>query len=96
MKKGFKFDCKCELYSLPPAQRETNDFQLNNLRDLDDAIGELIFDDAPEMALPLLHKMFSLFDEEGIWDASIPRAYNDAYEIAIASGDVARAVIEGW
>lgn len=47
------------------------------------------------MALPLLHKLFSLFDEEGIWDASISRAQNDAYEIVIASGDVARAVIEG-
>lgn len=34
--------------------------------------------------------MFSLFDE-GSWDASISGAYNDAYEIAMASGDVARA-----
>ncbi len=37
--------------------------------------------------------MFSLFDKEGIWDANISRAYNDAYKIAIASGDVARAQV---
>jgi len=31
--------------------------------------------------------MFSLFDEEGIWDASIVRAYKDAYEIATENED---------
>lgn len=61
----------------PRAQRETSDSRLNNLRDIDDAIGELIFDDAPEVAPPLLHKIFSLFGE-GIWDASISRAYEYA------------------
>ena len=93
LKKGFKFDCKCELCSLPPAQREMSDFRLKTLREIDDAIGELIFDDVPETALPLLHKMMKLFTEEGIWDAGISRAYNDAYQIAIASGDMARAQI---
>ncbi|KAH7134001.1 hypothetical protein EDB81DRAFT_802898 [Dactylonectria macrodidyma] len=31
------------------------------------------------------------FDEEGIWDAGIARAYNDAYELAIENGDEPRA-----
>ncbi|KAF7514238.1 hypothetical protein GJ744_000008 [Endocarpon pusillum] len=43
------------------------------------------------MALHLLHMMFGLFEEEGIWDASIARAYNDAYEIATANEDESRA-----
>ena len=36
--------------------------------------------------------MFDLF-EEGIWDGRIPRAYKDAYDIAIESGDEPRARI---
>ncbi len=43
------------------------------------------------MALHLLHTMFSLFDEDGIWDASISRAYNDAYKIATENEDESRA-----
>jgi hypothetical protein len=37
--------------------------------------------------------MFRLFDEEGIWDASIARAYKDAYDIArcIENGGESRA-----
>ena len=45
------------------------------------------------MALHLLHTMFSLFDEEGIWDASIARAYKNAYDIAIQNKDEPRARI---
>jgi hypothetical protein len=32
-----------------------------------------------------------LFDEEGIWDASIARAYKDAYDITTENGDESRA-----
>ncbi len=46
-----------------------------------------------DAALDLLHTMFGLFEEEGIWDARIARAYNDAYQIADESGDEARARI---
>ena len=45
------------------------------------------------MALNLLHTMFLLFDEEGIWDGLIPRAYKDAYEIATENGDKLRAQV---
>ena len=46
-----------------------------------------------ERALPLLHKNFDLFEKEGIWNGSIARAYKDAYDIAIESGDKPRARI---
>jgi hypothetical protein len=35
--------------------------------------------------------MFGLFKKEDIWDGSISRAYKDAYDIAIESGDKPRA-----
>ena len=96
LKEKFKFDCKCELCSLPPPQREESDVRLRKLQAIDDMIG--IFSLAQESlepgpALDLLHTMFSLYDEEGIWDARIARAYNDAYQIANESGDEARARI---
>jgi hypothetical protein len=37
--------------------------------------------------------MFRLFREEDICDASIPRAYYDAFQIAIGHGDKARTKI---
>jgi len=45
------------------------------------------------MALHPLHTMFGLFDEGGIWDTSIARAYKDAYEIATENEDESRARI---
>lgn len=47
----------------------------------------------PENGLHLVHEMFRLFEEEGIYDASVPRAYYDAFQIAIGHGDKARAKI---
>lgn len=43
------------------------------------------------MALNLLYMMFSLFDEEGVWDASLARAYKDAFDIATENEDESRA-----
>jgi hypothetical protein len=37
--------------------------------------------------------MFSLFDKEGVWDASLARAYKDAFDIAAENEDESRAQI---
>jgi hypothetical protein len=94
LQEKFIFDCKCELCSLLPAQREESDLRLSKIRSIDEAIGDLdeIISD-PKIGLHLVHGMFRLFEEEGIWDASIPRAYYDAFQIAIANGDEARAKV---
>lgn len=96
LREKFKFDCNCELCSLPPPQREESDIRLRKLEAIDSTIGMFFYDDAdlePDAALNLLYTMFSLFDEEGIWDARIARAYNDAYQIAVEGEDEARARI---
>ena len=46
-----------------------------------------------EAGLHLVHMMLCLFEEERIWDARIPRAYFDAFQIATASWDEARAKV---
>jgi len=94
LKEKFCFGRKCEHCSLPPAQREESDLRLNKIRFIDEAIKHLdgiVLN--PETGLHLVHMMFCLFEEEGIWDARIPRAYYDAFQIAIASGHGARAKV---
>jgi SET domain len=92
LKEKFKFECKCELCSLPRAQRKHSDTRLRKLQAIDKSIGAFFWGELePEMALQLLHTMFGLFDEEGIWDASIARAYKDAYDIATENEDGSRA-----
>lgn len=94
LKEKFKFECKCELCSLPRGQRKHSDSRLKNIQAIDKSIGAFFWGDLEsEMALHLLYTMFSLFDKEGIWDASIARAYKDAYDIAIEIGDESRAQI---
>ena len=92
LKEKFKFECKCELCSLPRAQRKHSDTRLKNLQAIDQSIGAFFWGGLePEKALYLVHTMFKLFDEEGIWNASIARAYKDAYEIATSINDKSRA-----
>jgi len=92
LKEKFKFECQCELCSLPRARRKQSDIRLNKLQAIDKSIGTFFWGDIePKTALHLLHTMFALFDEEGIWDASIARAYKDAYDIATENGDESRA-----
>jgi SET domain len=92
LKEKFKFACTCELCSLSRAQRKRSDSRLRKLQAIDNSIGEFFWGGLePEEALHLLRTMFDLFKEEGIWDASIKRAYKDAYDIAIESDDESRA-----
>jgi hypothetical protein len=94
LREKFKFDCKCTLCSLPRSQRKHSDTRLRKLQDLNRSIGAFFWGDLePEEALHLVHMMFGLFDEEGIWDAGIARAYNDAYEIAFQNDDESRSRI---
>ena len=94
LQEKFKFDCNCELCLLPRAKRERSDTRLREIQAIDKAIGGFFWGDLePEMALNLLHTMLLLFDEEGIWDGLIPRAYKDAYEIATENGDKPRALV---
>lgn len=92
LKEVFKFECKCELCSLPRAQRKQSDTRLRNLQATESLLGGFFWD-IPKLGkeLPLLHKMLNLFNEEGIWDARISRAYQDAYKVAIENGDESRA-----
>jgi len=89
LREGFNFDCSCELCSLPPAERELSDARLSKLR-----VGEqcvLMGMMGPEDAFRLVHSLFGLIKEEGVWNACVSRCYNYAYEVAMYMEDRPRA-----
>lgn len=88
----FRFTCSCSLCSLPLDQRKTSDENWDEIQRLDDSIGDGIgISSAPLQTLHDVHKLLHLLDEEGFADASVSRAYYDAFQVAITHGDVARA-----
>jgi hypothetical protein len=58
LKEKFKFDCKCELCSLPRAQQKHSDARLREIQTINSLIGNFFWGGLEsERALHLLHKM---------------------------------------
>jgi len=94
LKKSFGFDCTCELCSLPEVAREISDNRQSEIKRLDELLGDgsrLLFN--PGRCLEDVYALLALLEAENITDASLPRAYYDAFQIAIAHGDQARAKV---
>lgn len=90
----FRFTCSCNLYSLPLDQRKTSDERWDKIQSL----GSSISSDTGTLSAPLqtlhdVHKLLDLVHDKGFANRSIPRAYYDAFQIAITYGDIARARI---
>ena len=91
---SFRFTCSCNLCSLPTDKCQRSDENLDEIKRLDELIGDgIAIFSAPLQALHNVRKLLVLFDNEGITDASVPRAYYDAFQIAVTHGDLARASI---
>ncbi|KAI8710891.1 MYND-type zinc finger protein samB [Fusarium sp. LHS14.1] len=91
---SFRFDCSCDLCSLPLAERKLSDERLEEIQKLDHVIGNgvaIFFD--PLKALHNVQRLLHLLKSEGLNDASVPRAYYDAFQMAITHGDLARAKV---
>ena len=89
---AFGFACTCGTCSLPALARQSSDAAQSEIARLDARVA----DGVQIVATPLacLHDaraVLRLLREEGITDARLPRAYYDAFQIAIANGDLARA-----
>jgi hypothetical protein len=94
LKTSFGFDCTCELCSLPETARAVSDVRQSEIMRLDDLIGDgsRLFSH-PDRCLKDVHTLLTLLEAENITDARVPRAYYDAFQIAIAHGDQARASV---
>ena len=94
LKETFKIDCTCALCMLPKDELSLSDMRRKEIQGLDEMIGDgthLILQ--PRQHLRWVHSLLSLLEAEGMSDASIPRAYYDAFQTVIAHGDQARAKI---
>ncbi|RBR26233.1 uncharacterized protein FIESC28_01016 [Fusarium coffeatum] len=90
----FRFNCICELCSLPVAERKVSDRRLIEIQALDHSIGNgSAVLHAPLKMLQRVQRLLHLLTCEGIGDATVPRAYYDAFQIAITHGDQARAKV---
>ncbi|KAH6842235.1 hypothetical protein B0I37DRAFT_314285 [Chaetomium sp. MPI-CAGE-AT-0009] len=94
LQKTFRFTCSCSLCSLSGPQLQLSDARLDDILRLDKSIGDVVQTVAsPLRALHDVRKLLRLCEEEGIDDATVPRAYYDAFQIAIFNGDMARATV---
>ncbi|TKX18743.1 SET domain-containing protein 12 [Elsinoe australis] len=88
---SFRFTCSCSLCSLPDNERQKSDKNLDEIKRLDESIGDgITILSAPLQALHDVRKLLDLLSDEGIADASVPRAYYDAFQIAVMHSDLAR------
>jgi hypothetical protein len=91
---SFRFPCSCNLCSMPSDKCQRSDENLDEIKRLDELIGDgIAIFSTPLQALHNVRKLLALLDNEGITDASVPRAYYDAFQIAVTHGDLARASI---
>jgi hypothetical protein len=94
LKQSFGFDCSCELCSLPEATRAVVDDRQRKIQQLDELLGNgFRLLSIPDSCLEDVHNLVTLLEAEKITDARVPRAYYDAFQIAIAHGDQARAKV---
>lgn len=92
---SFGFRCRCDLCGSSPDQLEASDQRRRKIQVLDAQIGDADMVMArPVDSLHACHELYKLLVEEHRSEvtASIPRLYFDAFQIAIAHGDQARAM----
>ncbi|KAH6613217.1 hypothetical protein C7974DRAFT_322137 [Boeremia exigua] len=103
LQEKFGFLCSCHLCSLDSAESQKSDQRLARIDQLDDLIGaKCISGNFSQQALRYVDERVRLYDQQGQSNSSLPRAYLDAAQIAIANGDLARGsvfarrAVEGW
>ena len=88
----FGFRCTCARCALSPAERKQSDQRLQRLVALEAEIGDGVrIVTTPLACLKKTRQMLQLLREEGMNEATISRVYYDAFQVAIAHGDQARA-----
>ncbi|PQE18911.1 SET domain-containing 5 protein [Rutstroemia sp. NJR-2017a BVV2] len=92
LKEWFKFDCTCDLCSLPGPELAKSDERLVRAAKLDQVIGDAKrVMKHPEKALKDCRDLEIIYRQEGIQDQRVGRVYWDAFQICNRHGDLARA-----
>jgi hypothetical protein len=93
---SFKFTCSCSLCSLPSDQSRGIDLNLDRVHQIDGIIAEggvegLVLD--PQQMLSYVDEQVRIWSGIQSNTVGLARAYPDAFELAVANGDLARARI---
>lgn len=94
LKQNFKFTCVCQLCSLPPEQCKDNDAKLDRVHALDVIIeqrGLRGLVQKPRQMLRYVDEQVRIWNDFTTNAVGLTRAYPDAFQVAIANGDLARA-----
>lgn len=92
LKTYFGFDCQCELCSLPASELAASDERLQKAKELDEAVGDpKTVKLRPEKALADCRELFTIYEDEEIYDLRVPRLWYDGFQIAAMHSDQARA-----
>lgn len=92
LRDSFNFECTCGLCTSSPVQRQESDRRLREMAQLDELIGGgLMIINTPLACLRKAYALWQLLDQEDIDTAMLARLYYDAFQIAVAHGDQARA-----
>ncbi|KAK0750134.1 hypothetical protein B0T18DRAFT_366186 [Schizothecium vesticola] len=91
---AFGFRCVCERCEVTDSKRKESDDRLRRLVQLEEEIGDGVGIVATPLAcLRKAREMLRLLNEEGLGGSTVARAYYDAFQVAIANGDQARAKV---
>lgn len=94
LKDNFRFDCTCELCSLPSSDLAKSDDRLRRAQTLDEVLGDSKrVRNNPERCLEDCRSLRTIYQAEKISDLRLPRLYYDAFQICAMHGDRARASV---
>lgn len=91
---SFGFHCGCTRCGASLAERKESDQRRKRLQTLEDEIGDgMGIVRTPLACVHKVYEMTKLLEEDELAGSTIPRVYHDAFQIAIAHGDQARAKV---
>ncbi|KAG9233977.1 hypothetical protein BJ875DRAFT_462863 [Amylocarpus encephaloides] len=92
LKENFGFDCTCALCSSSPSALKKSDENLILAASLDASIGDSeTVRYSPNKVLKSCKSLLAIYEEEGIKDDRLSRAYYDLFQICAMHSDAARA-----
>ncbi|KAG4432537.1 hypothetical protein IFR05_011972 [Cadophora sp. M221] len=92
LKELFRFDCMCELCSLPPDELKESDEHIAQAEILDETIGNSKkVHCEPDKVMECARSLSKLYEKDGIKDGRLSRLYYDMFQMCNMHSDIARA-----
>ncbi|OWP01110.1 hypothetical protein B2J93_6560 [Marssonina coronariae] len=92
LKENFRFDCVCELCSLPADELRASDERITRQEELREIIGDskTVYY-KPDEVIRCARSLFDLYEQDGIKDGRLSSLFYDLFQICNMHSDLARA-----